>query len=62
MGHLSLQHGNHSLGMITVSCGVSAFPNHGETPQELLQNADLALYKGKGQGRNCVISANLIME
>lgn len=60
--NLSLQYGNQSLGSITISCGVAAFPNHGETPQELLQNADLALYKAKEQGRDRVISANLIME
>ncbi|MGK7930374.1 MAG: hypothetical protein AB4041_02920 [Microcystaceae cyanobacterium] len=33
--NLSLQYGNQSLESITISCGVAAFPNHGETPQEL---------------------------
>lgn len=60
--NLSLQYGNQSLESITISCGVAAFPNHGETPQELWQNADLAWYKAKEQRRDRVISANLIME
>ncbi|ACB50556.1 hypothetical protein cce_1206 [Crocosphaera subtropica ATCC 51142] len=57
---LHIQYGNQSLGLITVSLGVSAFPNHGENPRELLQNADLALYQAKEQGRDRVISVDLI--
>jgi diguanylate cyclase (GGDEF)-like protein/PAS domain S-box-containing protein len=32
--------------------GIVLFPDHGNDPAELLQNADLALYEGKSRGRN----------
>ncbi len=57
---LHIQYGDQSLGLVTVSLGVSAFPNHGDNPRELLQNADLALYKAKEEGRDRVISADLL--
>jgi diguanylate cyclase (GGDEF)-like protein len=31
----------------SVTVGVSSYPNHGKTRQELLRNADLAMYRGK---------------
>ena len=40
--NLNIQYGNQPLGLVAVSLGVAAYPNHGETPKELLQNADLA--------------------
>ena len=39
---------------ITMSMGVSMFPAHGETRDELLRNADKALYVSKDAGRNRV--------
>lgn len=33
------------------SIGASAFPDHGTSPEELLQNADIALYSAKASGR-----------
>ena len=45
------------LGMITVSLGVSVFPEHGSNPTELLDKADKALYRAKGNGRNRVEAA-----
>jgi diguanylate cyclase (GGDEF)-like protein len=44
-----------SLGTITLSMGVSVFPKHGTTPEELVQNADQALYRAKSEGRDRVI-------
>ena len=40
---------------IVVGCsiGVALAPDHGERSDELLRNADLALYKSKNSGRNC---------
>ncbi|MFJ3369199.1 putative bifunctional diguanylate cyclase/phosphodiesterase [Pseudomonas sp. NPDC086251] len=38
--------------VITTSIGISLFPEDGKTCEELLKNADLALYQSKGNGRN----------
>lgn len=40
---------------ITVSIGISLFPDHGEGTEELLQKADICLYKAKQSGRDRVI-------
>ncbi|KFL34245.1 MULTISPECIES: cache domain-containing protein [unclassified Sulfurospirillum] len=37
---------------ITMSIGVSVYPNDGETASKLLKNADIAMYKAKSKGRN----------
>lgn len=39
---------------VTVSIGVSCFPQHGTNLQQLLDSADEALYLAKEHGRNCV--------
>lgn len=38
--------------VMTTSIGISVFPEDGKTCEELLKNADLALYQSKGSGRN----------
>ncbi|MCO8166383.1 bifunctional diguanylate cyclase/phosphodiesterase [Pseudomonas sp. 21LCFQ02] len=38
--------------VMTTSIGIAVFPRDGETSDELLKNADLALYQSKGNGRN----------
>lgn len=40
---------------ITVSIGVAGFPDHGNSCDQLLQLADIALYQAKKQGRDRVI-------
>ena len=37
---------------ISASIGITAFPEHGTTPSELLAKADAAMYAAKRQGRN----------
>lgn len=37
---------------ITMSIGVSVYPNDGAIASKLLKNADIAMYKAKSQGRN----------
>ncbi|MFA8440024.1 diguanylate cyclase domain-containing protein [Pueribacillus sp. YX66] len=37
---------------ITASIGVSLYPTEGKTPEELMINADLAMYKAKQTGKN----------
>lgn len=38
----------------TASIGIAIAPADGETPQRILKSADLALYKAKADGRNCI--------
>ena len=38
----------------TVSVGVALAPADGDDPERLLKSADLALYKAKADGRNCI--------
>jgi diguanylate cyclase (GGDEF)-like protein len=47
--------------VMTTSIGISVYPEDGETSEELLKHADLALYQSKGHGRNSIhfFSANL---
>ncbi len=54
---LTVQHAGQALGKITVSAGVSAFPDHGATADELVRAADRALYRAKAEGRDRVVVA-----
>lgn len=38
----------------TASVGIALAPGDGESAERLLKSADLALYKGKADGRNCI--------
>ncbi len=38
--------------MLTASLGIAIAPDDGTTSQELLRNADIAMYRSKGKGRN----------
>src|SRR5690606_34592895 len=37
---------------IGASIGISIFPKDGQTPEQLLKNADVAMYAAKGKGKN----------
>jgi diguanylate cyclase (GGDEF)-like protein len=39
---------------VTVSIGISSFPKDAKEVSILVSNADTALYKAKGSGRNCI--------
>ena len=41
--------------MVTIgaSVGIAVYPSHGDNQEDLLANADLALYKAKADGRHC---------
>jgi diguanylate cyclase (GGDEF)-like protein len=54
---LSVQHRGTSVGGVTLSMGVSLFPDHGQTSEALLRAADEALYAAKAAGRNRVLVA-----
>lgn len=55
---LKVPYAGNDLPRITVSIGVAACPDHGETVQDLISAADAALYKSKDHGRNRVCSAD----
>ena len=44
--------------VMTTSIGISIFPDDGNTAEELLKHADLALYQSKGNGRNSLTFFN----
>ena len=51
---LELKHQSQSLQTITVSIGISCFPQHGYDVDSLIRAADSALYEAKNSGRDCV--------
>jgi diguanylate cyclase (GGDEF)-like protein len=51
-----LRHGGETLREITISVGVSMYPNDGDVLDHLVRAADQRLYAAKRQGRNRVIS------
>lgn len=51
---LAVSHQNQPLEHVTVSIGVSTFPDHAADAATLLKAADRALYDAKSGGRNCV--------
>lgn len=52
---LNIHYGAQSVGPITISIGVSEFPQDGKTPVELTEAADKALYIAKNTGRNKIV-------
>ena len=53
----TISHNGRTLGPVTVSIGVAAFPHDGVTPELLFEVADAALYQAKAEGRNRVLHA-----
>jgi diguanylate cyclase (GGDEF)-like protein/PAS domain S-box-containing protein len=51
---LRLQYKHDLLDHVSVSIGVAAFPEHGSSSEDLIKQADRALYECKAAGRNCV--------
>ncbi len=45
----------------TVSIGISIFPEHGNSLDELLKNADIAMHKAKEAGKNKIVIYNVPM-
>lgn len=46
----------------TLSLGVAAYPNHGDTVQTIIQAADAALYRAKQGGRDRVMVAESVLK
>lgn len=51
---LKLEHEGKKLESISVSIGISCFPDDGNNVDSLISTADKALYQAKKDGRNCV--------
>lgn len=47
-----------AYGPLAVSVGLATFPEDAKTPEELIRNADRALYRAKVQGKNQVVVFN----
>ncbi len=56
---LTLTYLDQDLPPVSISVGVSVFPQHGLTGHQLMQAADSALYQGKIQGRDRVVIATV---
>jgi diguanylate cyclase (GGDEF)-like protein/PAS domain S-box-containing protein len=56
---LNVTHQGRSVGVISISIGVAAFPAHGLSVTELIATADGALYKAKREGRDRVVVAEM---
>jgi diguanylate cyclase (GGDEF)-like protein/PAS domain S-box-containing protein len=56
--HLRLEYKKQTIGQLTLSVGVAAFPEHGSTSAELLNAADQCLYESKSRGRDVVTVAS----
>jgi diguanylate cyclase (GGDEF)-like protein/PAS domain S-box-containing protein len=54
---LQVTHLGAALGTVTISVGVSCFPQHGRKAEDLLRAADAALYRAKREGRDRVVLA-----
>jgi len=55
--NLKLQYRGQTLGTVTVSMGIAAFPEHAASAEELLKVADHCLYQSKAAGRDRVTVA-----
>jgi diguanylate cyclase (GGDEF)-like protein len=56
---LRLQYKKQTLGALSLSVGVAAFPEHASASDDLLKIADRCLYESKARGRDVVTVASL---
>jgi diguanylate cyclase (GGDEF)-like protein len=55
---LDQQHDDKSQGKLSISIGITMYPNHGNSSGALIQKADECLYLARKQGRDRVVSAD----
>ena len=53
VAEIEIPHENQKL-QVTISLGVSTYPDHSDNKEELIHAADAALYTSKNRGKNCV--------
>ena len=54
---LNVRHFGQRLEAVTLSIGIAAFPDNGDSVEQLLKAADDALYRAKAEGRDRIVSA-----
>ena len=59
---INIRHIGEPMQNITISLGVAAFPNHGDSAEAILRAVDEALYEAKHAGRDCVKIAKVPKE
>ena len=59
INQIMVEYKNQPLGSVAVSIGVTGYPDHGRTSEEIMQIVDDALFKGKKGGRNRVFVAEV---
>ncbi|MBI1179029.1 MAG: diguanylate cyclase [Alphaproteobacteria bacterium] len=57
---LEVTHHGKLIGPITMSMGVAAYPDNGDTPDAVLRAADAAMYRAKQAGRDRVVTAEAL--
>lgn len=62
ISELDIVYGDGNLPRINISAGVVSYPDGGKQVIDIVKQADLALYRAKEQGRNCVVSARTLSE
>jgi diguanylate cyclase (GGDEF)-like protein len=55
---LEVRYRDETLGRLSCSFGLAVFPDHGQTTEALIDAADTALYRAKGEGRDRVCVAD----
>jgi diguanylate cyclase (GGDEF)-like protein len=58
MKGLQLEPSGPLMPSVTMSIGVACSPDHGETREQLIHAADVALYRAKARGRDRVVVAS----
>jgi diguanylate cyclase (GGDEF)-like protein len=58
--HLRVHYRGKALDRISLSLGLSSFPEHGNSAIDLLRIADAALYRAKAEGRDRVVVAEIV--
>ncbi|MFT4058206.1 MAG: diguanylate cyclase [Legionella sp.] len=59
---LQLKYGAQQVGPMSVSIGIAIYPNDSKDQEELIEQADKALYIAKKSGRNCVVLYSEVKE